>query len=502
MTQTILRQGKRLCLRDWQLADLVEYERWQQPGHKWQETDGPYYGPLTPAELRDRLRRWRDQIEANDWPPVRSTAVISETPTSPAIGMVGRYWECEPCNSAYIGLSIWDESKWGRGLGTAALGLWVDYLFETLGAVRLGLQTWSGHAAMMRAAEKLGFKVEGRLRQARIVNGEYYDSIIMGLLKSEWKGLNQGVGFNHALLPLAAQNIASRLGEPPARTVHLLYSPAKEAVAEAVALELRRLGNAVQGECFAPDEPERLRQALVAYDAACGYVILVATPLAPVLFEVVGRPDQGIRVPADYLFCDWFMHTPGLIRSYGVDQVEQEQFRGRLLAALDGSHVIRVTTEAGTDLTLHPRHWLHNWGEVYTGPLEDLTEGTLVIDGSLYYQQVAHPVRLEIRAGRVTNLQELDLSDPQQKMLYDDLTRDEHAPDVAELGIGVNLGARPYAPLMEAEEARGTCHIGFGRNMQFGGCHDGVWHGDVGVLAPTITVDGRVICRQGVYLLD
>lgn len=46
--------------------------------------------------------------------------------------------------------------------------------------IRLGLSTWS---------ESLGFQKEAVYRKARIVEGEYYDSISYGILKADWHAL-------------------------------------------------------------------------------------------------------------------------------------------------------------------------------------------------------------------------------------------------------------------------------------------------------------------------
>jgi putative hydrolase of HD superfamily len=42
---------------------------------------------------------------------------------------------------------------------------------------------------MMRLAEKLGYKEEARFRMARIVEGEHFDSMGYGVLRSEWEML-------------------------------------------------------------------------------------------------------------------------------------------------------------------------------------------------------------------------------------------------------------------------------------------------------------------------
>jgi RimJ/RimL family protein N-acetyltransferase len=37
--------------------------------------------------------------------------------------------------------------------------------------------------------EKIGFVIEGKLREHAFVDGNFYDAYVMGILKSEWKGI-------------------------------------------------------------------------------------------------------------------------------------------------------------------------------------------------------------------------------------------------------------------------------------------------------------------------
>jgi len=104
------------------------------------------------------------------------------------LGMVSWYWQSKETHWLSIGLVIYDAENWGKGIGYEALKLWIDYLFEAnKNLVRMDLRTWSGNIGMMKLADKLGFKLEARFRNARIVNGKYYDSIGMGMLKNEWQ---------------------------------------------------------------------------------------------------------------------------------------------------------------------------------------------------------------------------------------------------------------------------------------------------------------------------
>jgi RimJ/RimL family protein N-acetyltransferase len=104
------------------------------------------------------------------------------------IGTVGYYWEHEPSNWLEIGIVIYQPEYWSGGYGTRVLRLWINHLFTTLPLVRVGYTTWSGNERMIKVGEKLGMEMEARLRKCRYYNGEYYDSIRMGLLREEWEG--------------------------------------------------------------------------------------------------------------------------------------------------------------------------------------------------------------------------------------------------------------------------------------------------------------------------
>ena len=91
-----------------------------------------------------------------------------------------------------IGIVIFDKSNWGKGYGINILKKWIDMVFdEQPRIIRIGLSTWSGNFGMLKLAEKIGMTRAAVYRKARIVNGEYYDSISYGLLKEEWINLKK-----------------------------------------------------------------------------------------------------------------------------------------------------------------------------------------------------------------------------------------------------------------------------------------------------------------------
>jgi RimJ/RimL family protein N-acetyltransferase len=93
------------------------------------------------------------------------------------------------------GIVLYDSRYWSGGYGTEAFSMWIDYLFTHLDVVRLGISTWSGNERMIRLARKIGMVEEGRIRKARMVRGEYFDSVKMGLLREEWEQMRKNVPF-------------------------------------------------------------------------------------------------------------------------------------------------------------------------------------------------------------------------------------------------------------------------------------------------------------------
>lgn len=87
---------------------------------------------------------------------------------------------------AHLGLAL--RPAWrGRGLGSDAVEVLCHYGFTVLGLRRLQLETLAENTAMIQAGTRSGFAVEGRLRRAAWVYGEFRDEVIMGLLAEEWQ---------------------------------------------------------------------------------------------------------------------------------------------------------------------------------------------------------------------------------------------------------------------------------------------------------------------------
>jgi ribosomal-protein-alanine N-acetyltransferase len=74
------------------------------------------------------------------------------------------------------------RDHWGRGFAHEALTAVVDHAFGTLGLHRLEADIDPRNTASVRSVERLGFTLEGHLRERYFVGNEIQDSLIYGLL--------------------------------------------------------------------------------------------------------------------------------------------------------------------------------------------------------------------------------------------------------------------------------------------------------------------------------
>lgn len=89
---------------------------------------------------------------------------------------------------ANFGISIGEPHLRGKGFGTEATRLVVDYGFNALNLNSIWLTTHEFNHAGRRAYLKAGFTECGRRRQCRFHAGRYWDEIHMDILASEFTG--------------------------------------------------------------------------------------------------------------------------------------------------------------------------------------------------------------------------------------------------------------------------------------------------------------------------
>ncbi|AUG77523.1 N-acetyltransferase [Kitasatospora sp. MMS16-BH015] len=87
---------------------------------------------------------------------------------------------------AHLGLGVFPAAR-GQGYSTDIVAVLLDYAFTVRNLHRIQLETLADNTAMLRAAERNGFRREGVLHRATWVLGEYMDEVLLALLAEEWR---------------------------------------------------------------------------------------------------------------------------------------------------------------------------------------------------------------------------------------------------------------------------------------------------------------------------
>lgn len=93
---------------------------------------------------------------------------------------------------AWIGIAIGERDYWGKGYGTDAMHLIVQFGFLELNLKRVSLALHSYNERAFKAYQKVGFQLEGASREDILREGRRTHSLFMGLLREEWLALHPG----------------------------------------------------------------------------------------------------------------------------------------------------------------------------------------------------------------------------------------------------------------------------------------------------------------------
>ncbi|MDU1904621.1 MAG: hypothetical protein E6772_07550 [Dysgonomonas sp.] len=298
---------------------------------------------------------------------------------------------------------------------------------------------------------------------------------------------------------LAAKNIVGRMKLRTGNEVVVIHSVKKKRLLEPLSSILKEKGNAYRIFPLTSDSesivsltnlikhsPERVR-----------FIFLIDSVDSQFMFDNVGDPDKGYKIPAHRFSCDWLIPEDQFIRLHSIDLHENRMYQQKLLAKLNSPSVVHITTDAGTNIRFRARSWIVDSGKIFCIPHETETHGVIVVDGYARKGPPAQPVKLKVKYGRVTNTGELSEKDEHQQMLKKDFLTDNNASVMGEVGIGTNKNARTNTDVTESGQVRGTCYFGFGMNLNYGGKIESSKQFDLVILNPTITINDNVLYDKG-----
>ena len=176
-------KSKRVHLRSFELSDLDEIMKHWNNRELRKLLGGLDRGPVARSEEEEWIRStWKQRQERKAF-----HFAIETIADSKLIGGTGLFNIDWTSRSAIVGISIYNPEYWGKGYGPESTNLLLGFAFRDLNLNRVGLEVFDFNKRAHKCYLKVGFKEIGRKRKARFIDGEYHDSIMMDLLREEWK---------------------------------------------------------------------------------------------------------------------------------------------------------------------------------------------------------------------------------------------------------------------------------------------------------------------------
>jgi len=172
-------EGERVELRRHVRGNYPLYGEWYGDLEIWRLTSWAA-APLGVKAVQ-RLFEEREMSRTDD-----SFAIFRKDQRDP-IGVISLMNISEAHASADLSVIVGRPEDRDRGYGAEAIEAVLEYGFERLGLHRIGLSVFDFNELAISAYEKLGFKEEGRLRQAIKRDHAFHDAILMSVLRPEWR---------------------------------------------------------------------------------------------------------------------------------------------------------------------------------------------------------------------------------------------------------------------------------------------------------------------------
>lgn len=178
--------GKLVRLRPIEMTDLDRYLVWVNDDEVTRYL--VFSGPISREEEEEFLKR-----RVTETSPPEIALAIEVLAASRHIGSVALHGISAENRHATLGIMIGDKTCWDRGYGSDAVTTLLRYGFEELRLQRIDLHVDERNARAIASYRKCGFVEEGRLRQHRFAEEQYWDTLVMSVLADEFVERHQRV---------------------------------------------------------------------------------------------------------------------------------------------------------------------------------------------------------------------------------------------------------------------------------------------------------------------
>ncbi len=170
-----LLEGTNVNLRVMEKEDLPLFAEWINKPE--------FFGEYNPLRQTSKAEIEKDFDKST----LEETGFVVEKKDGSKIGFICHFILVHPAGRLLeIGYSLVPGER-GKGNGTEAVEIMVDYLFLSKDIMRVQACTDTRNLASQKVLEKAGFKKEGTMRKYLFLRGEPRDAHMYSILREEWK---------------------------------------------------------------------------------------------------------------------------------------------------------------------------------------------------------------------------------------------------------------------------------------------------------------------------
>ncbi len=176
-------EGELIRLRAIEPADAERAHAWIND----REVTRFILGGRYPVSLADEQAWATEAARGNAF---QDSRLAIETKDGVHIGNCGLHRAVPEDRSAELGIMIGDKDYWSKGYGTDTVRTLCRFGFQQMNLHRIALGVLEFNDRGIACYKKCGFVEEGRFRQNFYIDGRYWDTIRMSVLREEFEALH------------------------------------------------------------------------------------------------------------------------------------------------------------------------------------------------------------------------------------------------------------------------------------------------------------------------